>query len=69
MEQYGTECQLKIQKHSQIKFYILGLNFLQNYYTIFDQENMRIGFSLSIHASNRLLENDKIDPNSFSLNI
>ena len=55
MEQYGTECQLKIQKHSQIKFYILGLNFLQNYYTIFDQENMRIGFSLSIHASNRLL--------------
>ena len=27
--------------------YMLGLNFFQNYYTVFDQENMQIGFAQS----------------------
>ena len=29
------------------RFWILGINFLHNYYTIFDQENKKIGFTVS----------------------
>jgi hypothetical protein len=28
-------------------FWILGINFFNNYYTVFDYENMRIGFAKS----------------------
>ena len=47
-------CALKIMTSSAIDIWILGLNFFENYYTIFDQENRRVGFAPSIHAQPRL---------------
>mmetsp|Transcript_19208 Transcript_19208/g.29438 ORF Transcript_19208/g.29438 Transcript_19208/m.29438 type:complete len:110 (+) Transcript_19208:981-1310(+) len=41
---------VKIMTHNTIPFWILGLNFFENHYTIFDQENRRVGFAPSIHA-------------------
>ena len=51
----GNECALKFMTSNQIDILILGLNFFENYYTVFDQENRRIGFAPSIHAQPRLL--------------
>jgi hypothetical protein len=39
--------------------WILGLNFMANYYTVFDQENMMIGFAPSIHVKKE--EQDRND--------
>lgn len=34
--------------------YIFGLNFFKNYYTVFDQEEMRIGFTQSKGINSRI---------------
>ena len=47
---FGNRCSFKIMSHRVIKLWLLGLNFFENYYTVFDQEEMRIGFAPSIHA-------------------
>ena len=46
---YFGKCYLKLMTHYTIPFWILGLNFFENYYTIFDQENLKVGFAPSIH--------------------
>lgn len=52
----GDACYMKIMHNPTLPFYLLGLNFFQNYYTIFDQENKRLGFAESIHAHPRVRE-------------
>lgn len=49
-------CYLKIMHHPTIPYHIMGLTFFQNYYTVFDGEQKRIGFAPSIHADTRLYE-------------
>lgn len=34
-------------------YWILGLNFFENYYTVFDYENLAIGFADSIHKGEK----------------
>jgi len=53
--EYG-QCIVGIMTHPTIQFWILGLNFFSNYYTVFDQEEMRIGFAISRYAHPRVLE-------------
>ena len=48
--------QIKIMVNAQIPHWILGLNFMKNYLTVFDQEDKKIGFGLSKVASLRLLK-------------
>ena len=55
-------CAIGIMSHPMMEFWILGLNFFENYYTVFDQENRRVGFAPSISSTPRLMdliENDK----------
>ena len=40
-------------KGSGYSQWILGLNFLQNFYTVFDHDNKQIGFASSIHADDK----------------
>ena len=45
--------------HPTMQVWILGLNFFENYYTVFDQENLKVGFALSKNANPRI-ENELI---------
>lgn len=47
-------CYMKIMHHPSLPFYIMGLNFFHQYYTVFDQEKRRLGFAPSIYADERL---------------
>lgn len=49
-------CIVSIMTHPYLKTWILGLNFFENYYTIFDQENLRVGFALSNNVNPEVLE-------------
>lgn len=42
--------------HPTIQVWILGLNFFSNYYTVFDQEEYKIGFAISRYAHPKVLE-------------
>ena len=48
-------CTLKIMTNKRDKnFLTLGLNFFENYYTVFDVQNKRIGLQTSISSKNLL---------------
>ena len=40
-------CGVEILSHPLITDWLLGLNFFENYYTIFDRDNHRVGFAPS----------------------
>lgn len=48
------ECYVLIIGVPKLNFYIFGLNFFKNYYTVFDQEEMRVGITQSINANNKI---------------
>jgi len=50
----GLTCQVNLMTHPSLPIWILGLNFFENYYTIFDQENLKVGFAPSIHQQKRM---------------
>ncbi len=43
------QCVIKFMHAPNRPYWILGLNFFQNYYTVFDYENNAIGFAPSIN--------------------
>lgn len=51
----GNICQIAIMTHSTMEIWILGLNFFENYYTVFDQENMKVGFAVNRNADERVI--------------
>jgi len=40
--------------HDTLEIWILGLTFFENYYIIFDQEDLRLGFATSLLAQDNL---------------
>lgn len=52
----GSICELGIMSHSTMQMWILGINFFENYYVVFDQENKQVGFAPSISAPSRLAD-------------
>lgn len=54
---WGFEkCILKVMTSKMLPFYIMGLNFFENYYTVYDKEDKRVGFSISRSANSRIFE-------------
>lgn len=43
------KCVIKIMHGPHKPYWILGLNFFNNYYTVFDYKNMQIGFAESVN--------------------
>lgn len=58
-ERSANQCVIKFMHGPHKDYWILGLNFFENYYTVFDYENMQIGFADSINMGK------KLSPNSF----
>ena len=53
IREYGM-CTVMIMNNPLMSQWILGLNFFGNYYTVFDQENLKVGFAPSIHAADSM---------------
>ena len=54
IEIWENQCYFKvmtIKEDTNYGFWIVGLNFFHNYYSVFDIDNQRIGFSVSAAAS------------------
>ena len=50
IREFGV-CSVMIMSSPYMSEWILGLNFFGNYYTVFDQENLKVGFANSIYAT------------------
>jgi hypothetical protein len=53
-ERAGNQCVIKFMHGPHKDYWILGLNFFENYYTVFDYENMQIGFADSINQGKKV---------------
>ena len=54
---WGSEqCIVKLMTTNVLPFYIMGLNFFENYYSVYDKEDKRVGFTISRSASPRIIE-------------
>jgi len=49
VERADGQCVVKFMHGPSKDYWILGLNFFENYYTVFDYENLAIGFADSIN--------------------
>ena len=47
---FFTTCLLDVSYQRGWSVYILGLPLFENYYTVFDQEQKKIGFARSVHS-------------------
>lgn len=61
---FGPRCLVRIYSGGNINFFILGLPFLQTFYSIYDFENRRLGIALHRYSSG-LVQNEfkKYDDN------
>lgn len=48
-ERSGYQCVIKFMHGPSKDYWILGLNFFTNYYTVFDYESLSIGFAPSVN--------------------
>lgn len=55
-DSWNKVCYIALITLPGLPYYILGLNFFKNYYTVFDQEQFRVGFALSSVANERIPE-------------
>lgn len=53
-ERSGNQCVIKFMHSPRKDYWILGLNFFENYYTVFDYENMSIGFADSVNQGKKV---------------
>ena len=49
-EEYFYSCSLKIMSDDSFGGWIFGLNFFENYFTVFDQQEQKVGFAVSKNA-------------------
>lgn len=58
---YLFSCSLKIMSDDSFGGWIFGLNFFENYFTVFDQNNQQVGFAVSKNAAEAVSRYHQMD--------
>lgn len=58
---YLYSCSLKIMSDDSFGGWIFGLNFFENYFTVFDQKEEKVGFAISKNAEDAVSRYHQMD--------